>query len=75
MIDGFLKSEDGAGFAVVGEPVVDTALLGEGAGIGLRQGEDELKAKFNDALAALISSGTYKEINDKYISVSIAPPE
>lgn len=75
VIEEFLASEDGAGFAVVGEPVFDTEFLGEGAGIGLRKGDDELKAKFDAAIAALIDSGAYKEINDKYMSVSIAPPK
>ena len=41
----------------------------QGAGIGLRKGDDELKQKFNDALAAIIASGEYKTINDKYIPV------
>ena len=48
-------------------------MLGTGAGIGLRQGDAELKAKFDDALAAIIASGEYKTINDKYIPVSILP--
>ena len=75
VIDEFLASEDGAGFAVVGEPVFDTQYLGEGAGIGIRKGDEALKAKFDTALAALIASGTYKTINDKYMPTDIAPPK
>ncbi len=48
-------------------------MLGTGAGIGLRKGDAELKKKFDDALAAIIASGEYKTINDKYIPVSILP--
>jgi len=69
----FLASPDGAGFAPVGEPVYDPEILGSGAGIGLRKDDAELKQKFNDALAALLASGEYKTINDKYMSVDIAP--
>ena len=38
-----------------------------------RKGDAELKQKFNDALAAIIASGEYKTINEKYIPVSILP--
>ena len=69
----FLASSDGAGFAAVGEPVYDAAILGSGAGIGLRKDDAELKQKFDDALAAIIASGEYKTINEKYVPVDIAP--
>ena len=72
-LQDFLASPDGAGFAAVGEPVYDPEILGSGAGIGLRKDDAELKQKFNDALAAIIASGEYKTINDKYVSVDIAP--
>lgn len=69
----FLKTPDGAGFTAVGEPVYDPEILGTGAGIGLRKGDTELKAKFDDALAAIIESGEYQKINDAYIDVSVMP--
>jgi polar amino acid transport system substrate-binding protein len=73
VVGEFLKSPDGAGFVQVGEPVYDEAILGTGAGIGLRKGDTELKQKFDAALAAIIASGEYKTINDKYVPVDIAP--
>jgi arginine/ornithine transport system substrate-binding protein len=73
VLQDFLASKDGEDFAAVGDPVYDPEVLGTGAGIGLRQGDTELKQKFNDALAAIIASGEYKTINDKYIPVSILP--
>lgn len=73
VLTDFLATKDGAGFAMVGEPVDNPQYLGEGAGIGIRKGDDELKQKFNDALAAIIASGEYKTINDKYVPVSILP--
>jgi lysine-arginine-ornithine-binding protein len=73
VLKDFLATKDGEGFEAVGEPVTDPVLLGTGAGIGIRKGDDALKAQFNDALAAIIASGEYKTINDKYIPVSILP--
>ncbi|TPE50711.1 transporter substrate-binding domain-containing protein [Amaricoccus solimangrovi] len=73
VIDEFLASGDGKGFTAVGEPVYDSELLGGGAGIGIRKGDDALKKRFDDALAKIIASGEYKQINEKYLSVSILP--
>jgi len=73
VLQDFLATPDGAGFEAVGEPVYDAEVLGTGAGIGLRKGETELKEKFDAALAAIIASGEYQTINDKYMSVSILP--
>ena len=73
VLNEFLKTPDGAGFEAVGEPVYDAEILGTGAGIGLRKGDTALKEKFDAALAAIIASGEYKTINDKYIPVSILP--
>ena len=76
VLQDFLATPDGADFAMAGEPVDDPAILGTGAGIGVRKGDDALKQKFNDALkAAIIASGEYKTINDTYIPVSILPPK
>ncbi len=73
VLQDFLDSKDGAGFEAVGEPIYDPEVLGSGAGIGIRKGDDALKTQFNDALKAVIASGEYKTINDKYIPVSILP--
>ena len=42
-----------------------------GVGVGLRQGEDELKAKFNAAIAKVIADGTYEAISKPYFAMSI----
>ena len=73
VLQDFLDGPDGKDFAAVGEPVYDAEVLGTGAGIGLRKDDTELKAKFNDALAAIIASGEYQKINETYIPVSILP--
>jgi ABC-type amino acid transport substrate-binding protein len=73
VLNDFLATPDGANFAVVGEPVMDPKILGTGAGIGIRKGDTALKEKFDTALAAIIASGEYKTINEKYIPVSVLP--
>lgn len=73
VLQAFLESPDGAGFEAVGEPIYDAELLGTGAGIGIRKGDTELQGKFDAALKAVIDSGEYQTINDKYIPVSILP--
>lgn len=73
VLEEFLATDQGKGFAALGEPVYDKELLGAGAGIGLRKGDDALKAKFNEALAKVIASGEYETINKKYLNVSILP--
>ena len=55
----------------------DYALIGEKIdihdqiGIGIRQGEDELKEALNAAIEAIRADGTYKAINDQYFPVDI----
>lgn len=73
VLEDFLASPDGKDFAMLGEPIYDKALLGEGAGIGLRQGDTALKARFDAALAAIIASGEYRAINERYMQVDISP--
>jgi ABC-type amino acid transport substrate-binding protein len=75
VLNEFLQTPDGANFAMVGEPVEDPEILGTGAGIGVRKGDEELKQRFDEALKAIIASGEYKTINDKYVPVSILPPQ
>lgn len=73
VLQDFLATKEGAGFEAVGDPVLDPEIIGTGAGIGLRKGDTALKEKFDAALAAIIASGEYKAINEKYIPVSILP--
>ncbi len=71
MDDGFLKTENGEGFAFFGQDYSIPEYHGEGAGIGLRKGSDELKAEFNAAIDALRESGTYQSIAEKYFDFDI----
>ena len=53
----FLAKEDGAGFEFKGPVVDEEKFFGIGVGIGLRQGQPELKERLNGALKQLINSG------------------
>ncbi len=71
-IDAFMATDAGkACCEVVGEVADDEAVLGLGVGVGLRQGEDELKAKFNAAIAKVIADGTYDSLSKPYFASSI----
>ncbi len=41
--------------------------------VGLRKGEDKLKASFNDAIASAIADGTVKQLSDKWFKVDVSP--
>ncbi len=69
-IDGFLKTDQGKGFAFLGEDLDDVACLGAGTGIAVRKG-DQLAAELSTAIAAIRADGTYKAINDKYFDLDI----
>jgi polar amino acid transport system substrate-binding protein/arginine/ornithine transport system substrate-binding protein len=71
VIDGFLKTPQGAGFAMLGEPHIDPAIHGEGAAIGVRQADTELRDRLSAAIAALRANGTYDEIQGKYFDIDV----
>jgi len=71
-IDAFMATEAGkACCEVIGAVADDPAILGMGVGVGLRQGEDDLKAQFNAAIAKVIADGTYDAITKPYFASSI----
>ena len=67
----WLKTGDGACCKMVGAMENDPAYFGDGAGIAVRKGEDDLKEMLNKAIAAILENGTYKQINDKYFDFSV----
>ncbi|WP_421850960.1 ABC transporter substrate-binding protein [Oricola sp.] len=71
VLSEWLATDDGACCKLLGTLVPDPVINGEGAGIALRKGEDELREKFNAAIEAIRANGTYKEINDKYFDVDV----
>jgi arginine/ornithine transport system substrate-binding protein len=69
--EGFLKTDNGKGFAFVGPSFTDPAYFGEGAGIAVRKGDSELLGKLNAAIAAIRASGEYQQIQQRYFSFDI----
>ena len=72
--DGFLKTDAGKGFTFVGPDYYDPEYHGEGAGIAIRKGEDDLRAAFNEAIEKIRADGTYQAINDKYFDFDVYGP-
>ncbi|WP_367714555.1 ABC transporter substrate-binding protein [Nitratireductor sp. GISD-1A_MAKvit] len=71
VLQEFLDTEDGACCKILGTLKPDEAVYGPGIGIAIRQGEDELREKFNAAIAAIRENGTYEEINKKYFEFDV----
>ncbi|MGQ0566958.1 MAG: transporter substrate-binding domain-containing protein [Gemmobacter sp.] len=71
-VDAFVTSDAGTSCCeAVGAVAHDLEVLGPGIGVGLRKGDDELKAKFNAAIAKVLADGTYEAISKPYFASSI----
>lgn len=71
-LDAFLKTDQGKDCCkIMGTVAPDLDVLGPGVGIGLRKGDDELKAKFNAAIKAMRADGTYQKITEKYFNFDV----
>jgi lysine-arginine-ornithine-binding protein len=68
---GFLGKPRGAGFAFTGGEPQDLKTLGNGAAIGLRKEDTDLKAKIDQALGDMVKDGTYKKIEAKYFPFDV----
>ncbi len=68
----FLKTPEGQACCdSKGNAAPDPEILGAGVGVGLRQGDTELKDKFNAAIKQIRSDGTYDRISKKYFDFDI----
>ena len=67
----FLSKEDGSKFGFVSPQIDEKEFFGIGVGIGLRQGNDELKARINAALKTLIDDGSLGSYALKYFPFTI----
>lgn len=71
MDDGFLKTDQGKDFEFVGPDLSDPKYFGEGAGIAVRQDDDDLRKKLNAAIGAILTNGKYDAIAKKYFDFNI----
>ena len=68
VLSDWLASPDGACCKLLGTIKPIQEIHGQGAGIGVRKEDTDLKEIFNKALAAIRANGVYKTINDKYFT-------
>ncbi|WP_011580901.1 MULTISPECIES: ABC transporter substrate-binding protein [Chelativorans] len=71
VLQDWLSTPDGECCKVLGTLTPVEEIYGEGIGIAIRKGEDELREKFNAAIQAIRENGKYKEINDKYFEFDV----
>ncbi|GAA4523818.1 ABC transporter substrate-binding protein [Chelativorans composti] len=71
VLDEWLDSEGGECCHILDTVTPPVEIYGEGIGIALRKGSDELREKFNAAIKAIRENGKYKEINDKYFAFDV----
>jgi len=69
--DGFLKTDAGKGFALVGPDFTDKKYFGEGQGIAVRKGDKALADKISAAILAIRANGKYQEVQDKYFQFNV----
>lgn len=62
----WMKTDTGKPFEFIGEPVSDPEWFGQGIGVALRKGENELLQMFNEAIKKVRTDGTYEQINKSY---------
>jgi lysine-arginine-ornithine-binding protein len=74
LLDGFLETDAGEGFEFVGPDYNDPEFHGEGVGVAIRKGEDDLRAEFNEAIDKIRADGTYQAINEKYFDFDVYGP-
>lgn len=71
VLSDWIDSPDGECCKILTTLKVDPEINGVGAGVAVRQDEEELVAKLNEAIAAIRADGTYKQINDKYFAFDV----
>jgi octopine/nopaline transport system substrate-binding protein len=54
-------------------PAIAGSIWGAGEGLGLRQADTDLKAKFDDAIKASIADGTVKKLSEKWFKLDVTP--
>ena len=71
VLSEWLETDDGACCKLLGTLTPDPVINGEGAGIAIRKGEDDLREMFNTAIQAIRDNGKYEEIQSKYFDFDV----
>jgi arginine/ornithine transport system substrate-binding protein len=71
LLGGFLQTPEGKDYDLVGPDLTDRRLVGDGVGIAVRKGDDELRGTLNKAISAIRTDGTYDKINKTYFPIDI----
>ncbi|WP_165820050.1 transporter substrate-binding domain-containing protein [Microvirga sp. KLBC 81] len=71
LLSKFLESREGECCHVLGDAPAEPAYRREVYGIGLRKEDEDLRARFNRAIAQVKADGTYDRIRAKYFSFDI----
>ena len=71
LLGGFINTDAGKGFEFIGPSYVDKKWFGDGVGIALRKGDNELRQKLNKAIDAIRANGVYQKINAKYFDFDV----
>ena len=74
-LEGFLNTDAGKGYSFVGGDQIDVDCFGEGAGIAVRKGNEDLVAAFNSAIKAIRANGSYEALSIKYFGTDIYGPD
>jgi polar amino acid transport system substrate-binding protein len=70
-LEDFLNTPEGQCCEMKGTVAMDEAILGLGAGAGVRKGDDALREALNRGIALIIENGVYDEITARYFETSI----
>lgn len=71
LAEGFLKTDQGKGFELVGPMFSDPKAFGDGVCIAVRKKDNDLRELLNKGIKTIRENGTYKKINDKYFAFDI----
>jgi len=71
VLSEWLDGEDGECCKILTTLTPDPVINGPGAGVAIREGDTELRERFNAAIEAIRADGTYQEINDKYFDFDV----
>jgi len=71
VLDQWVKSPEGACCKILAPLTPDPVINGDGAGIAIRKGEDDLREMFNKAIDEIRADGTYETINKKYFEFDV----